>query len=145
MKKLIFLGFLFLYSSIHAQVEEYQLCITNHSDQIYAIFCKDLLDSLITKDENLKETYSDFIYHSKRLKKELSIPVKIYGSSIVFFEKKKIDINSKSPFTYLFVRKGAKYPKILKGVDSWASLKDQAGKYFASSDSKNLKRYNSLK
>lgn len=134
--KIFFL--LLISSTAFAQIEEYQLCITNKTDQIYAIVDQEVLDSLRTGSKKFTESYHDFVYHSQKLKKTISIPVKIYISSVVTFEKEKIDTKGKSLFTYLFIKKQDKQPKILKGVDSWASLKEQVTKYFNSDKSNTL-------
>lgn len=138
--RLFNLSFLLLISSTaFAQIEEYQLCLTNKADQIYAIVNQEVLDNLRTGGKEFTEPYHDFVYHSQKLKEKISIPVKIYISSVVTFEKEKIDIKGKSPFTYLFIKKQDKQPLILKGVDSWASLKEQVTKYFNSDKSSTLK------
>jgi hypothetical protein len=124
----VFLALTFV--TAFAQTEEHQLCITNKVDQIYAIVAQGFADSLRANKKNTRESYDDFVFHAQTLGKKISIPVKIYISSSVTFEKKKIDIMAESPFTYLFIRKGDKWPKIYKGVDTWSSLKEQVDKYF---------------
>lgn len=126
--KIVFLTL--VHTTAFAQLAEYKLCITNKTDQIYAIIDQGLVDSLRALQKNDSEAYADFIFHSKKLGEKVSIPVKIYISSSVTFEKEKVDIKIKSPFTYLFIKKGDKRAKILKGVDTWASLKEQVEKYF---------------
>jgi hypothetical protein len=122
--------------AVFAQTEEYQLCITNKTDQIYAIAEQGVVDSLRSGYEDYTESYDDFIFHSRKLKEVVSVPVKIYISTVATFEKEKIDLRGESPFTYLFIKKGDKQPKMLKGVDSWASLKEQVDQYFSSDESK---------
>jgi hypothetical protein len=121
---------------VFAQTEEYQLCITKKTDQIYAIVEQSVVDSLRSGYEDYTESYDDFIFHSQKLKEVVSVPVKIYISTIANFEKEKIDLKGESPFTYIFIKRGDKHPQILKGVDSWASLKEQVDRYFSPDASK---------
>jgi len=113
-----------------SQIYEHKLCITNESDQIYAVVNHNIVDSLNNVQEKYIESYSDFIFHSNKLKDNVNAPVKIYISDIVFFEEKEIDIATNSQFNYIIIKKGNVEPLILNGIDTWVSLKNQIDRYF---------------
>ncbi len=140
MKKFALILVLVIPIKSFAQIEEDHLCITNKKDQIYAIISENFFnESNPVKQEEDVESYSDFVFHSNKLKKLVDIKIKIYISSLVKFNNAIIDINERSPFTYIFVKKDNVKPKILKGIYSYVGLEQQIKSYFSEQSKKNSK------
>ena len=136
MKKIILALLTIFLVNCYGQTIEDHLCITNKRDQIYAV----IGNTVLVNDDSLKdeysESYSDFIYHTGEFQKIIKRKVKTYISSLVKFNNSVIKFNKHTPFMYIFIKKGAKHPKIIYGVDSWASLQEQYDKYYGKESGK---------
>jgi hypothetical protein len=87
-------------------------------------------DSLKNSRQGEIEAYSDFLHHTRELQKRVRVPVKLFISSSIVFASHELILADSQSFVYVFVRKGGEFPKVIQGVDSWTSLKEQADRYF---------------
>ena len=129
--KIILLFFFICTNLIYSQTVKDSLKLDNRKNQIFAIINPDIYKDTLSKDDENDELLSDFIYYTRKLSHNVIYPVKIFTCKNIFFNKKLLKNPSNSVY-YIVIRKGDKQVKVLEGVDTWESLKEEIDKIYSS-------------